>query len=182
MSRHQVLGDVDCKVILSRWQSRVNRSSAARHSAEAQVRRTVAAPVACNQVLPTFLIQKDAACLAKFPQRKSEGKRRRNAGTKDSWLRKVRHVSEAKGVGSCVGRRRSSGYVVRGSVVRGWKFCLESVGRAEGSSSWRAGGLGAGGGRGVMRREGREVMRREGRRAAVGLGAGVGRARLGVGG
>ncbi len=38
--------------------------------------------------------------------------------------------------------------------MRGWKFCLESVGRAEGSSSWRAGGL----------------------------GAGVGRARLGVGG
>jgi hypothetical protein len=51
----RLVGDVDCKVILSRRQSRGNRSSASRHSAGAQVRRAVVAPVACNQVLPTFL-------------------------------------------------------------------------------------------------------------------------------
>jgi hypothetical protein len=51
----RLVGDVDNKVIVSRGYSRRNRSSDPRHSAEAQVRRTVAAPVACNQVLPTFL-------------------------------------------------------------------------------------------------------------------------------
>ncbi len=50
-----MVGDVDCKVLLSGGQSRDHRSSDSRRSAEAQVRRTVAAPVACNQVLPKFL-------------------------------------------------------------------------------------------------------------------------------
>ena len=35
----------------------------------------------------------------------------------------------------------------RGKRRAGWKFCLENVGRAEGSSSWRAEGFGAGVGR-----------------------------------
>jgi hypothetical protein len=42
-------------LILSRRHSRDNRSSASRHSAEAQVRRAVVAAVASNQVLPTYL-------------------------------------------------------------------------------------------------------------------------------
>ncbi len=50
-----LVGDVECEVILSILQSRGYRSSASRHSAGAQVRRTVAAPVVCNQVLPMFL-------------------------------------------------------------------------------------------------------------------------------
>jgi hypothetical protein len=50
----RLIGDVDCKVMLSRRHSRGNRSSASRHSAGAQVRRAVVAPAACNQVLPTF--------------------------------------------------------------------------------------------------------------------------------
>jgi hypothetical protein len=83
----RLVGDVDSKVIVSRGYSRRNRSSDPRHNAKAQVRRTVAAPVACNQVLPTFLIRKADTFLAKFPQRKSEGKGRLNAGSKDSWPR-----------------------------------------------------------------------------------------------
>ncbi len=51
----RLIGNVECEVILSILLSRGNRSSASRHSAGAQVRRSVAAPVAMNQVLPMLL-------------------------------------------------------------------------------------------------------------------------------